>query len=183
LECLRQIGTIKGSADISEILALYEAWYEPAKQRFLAQPNQDLAGAYFNRHRQHILKLAVIYEAATSHRLKVSKLSWFKAQEMAGKLEKTIFSMLTTGMNALGYDLQKMEERIRKAGSHGISKSELTRAFQSEPAMERERRVKTLIEAGRVFSREKTTAGRKATFYIHHDYRDPAAEQLLGEAA
>jgi hypothetical protein len=49
--------------------------------------------------------------------------------------------------------------------------------------MERERRVKTLIEAGRVFSREKTTAGRKATFYIHHDYRDPAAEQLLGEAA
>jgi hypothetical protein len=84
VEQLQTIKELKGEADLSEILALYAEWYEPTRKRFHNQPNPGLAEAYFNRHRGHILKLAAVYEAATSHSLRVTVESWKKAGNRSG---------------------------------------------------------------------------------------------------
>jgi hypothetical protein len=108
--------------------------------------------------------------------LKVTPESWNKAVVMARKLENTIFKLLDTGMNATGYALQKMENRIRQAGKGGISQSDLTRAFQSEPLQERERQLKTLLDAGTVIRTFMDTPGRRATVYTHQDHADCTEE-------
>jgi hypothetical protein len=78
--------------------------------------------------------------------------------------------MLPTGKSAAGYDLQKMEERIRQCGPRGISQNEFTRCFQHLTPKEREQKLKTLTEAGRIFSGLQDTGGRPKTYYRHTDF-------------
>jgi hypothetical protein len=59
-----------------------------------------------------------------------------------------------------------MAERIRVAGERGISKSELTKAFQHVKQREREERLRTLIDSGRVQVIERKTSGRTAHIYV-----------------
>lgn len=167
---LTRIAELRGEADLIAILPNYEKWYSDTKRRFEAQPNPALARAYFNRHRGHVLKLAVIFEASQSGTLKVSAAAWERAVEFAARIEKCIFEMLPTGMNAAGYDLQKIEERIRMAGSKGISHNDLTRCYQDMHPKEREQKLKTLLEAGRIFSGQEKTRGRPKTYYCHADF-------------
>jgi hypothetical protein len=63
---------LKGEADLSGIRQPYEEWYRAAQARFETQPDQALARAFFNRHRGHVLKLAVVYEVSSSLSLNVS---------------------------------------------------------------------------------------------------------------
>jgi hypothetical protein len=167
---LKGIADLKGEADLTDILPLYEEWYVPTMKRFESQPNALLAGAYVNRHRVHILKLAVIYEVARSCSLRVSKASWWCAVATARKLEETIFSLLGTGMSSYGYKQGMAEELIQKAGSGGLLRSEFTRAFQHDPPRDREAWLHTLIQAERVKTDQRPTAGRTATFLIHRDF-------------
>lgn len=167
---LKQIGQLEGEADLRDILPLYEQWYTEAKRRFESQSNPALAGAYFNRHRGHVLKLAVIFEASQSGTLKVSVAAWKRAVKFAEQIEQSIFALLPTGMSAAGYDVQKVENRIRRAGPTGISQNDLTRAFQSMNPKEREQRLKTLIEAGRIYSGVESSGGRPKTWYRHADF-------------
>jgi hypothetical protein len=167
---LSQIGELKGEADISTIEPMYVKWYSDTKRRFEAQPNRALAMAYFNRHRGLVLKLAVVFEASRNAQLKVSPLSWVKANQFAQKVETSLFKMLPTGMSAAGYNLQKIEDRIRQAGSEGLSQNELTRAFQSMNPWDREQQISTLKDASRVFEKDLKTGGRTKKVYVHEDY-------------
>jgi L-amino acid N-acyltransferase YncA len=167
---LTQIGQLKGEADLSDILTRYEQWYGETKRRFEAQSNPALAGVYFNRHRGHVLKLAVIFEASQSGTLKVSMRAWERAVKFAEQIEQSIFALLPTGMNAAGYGLQKIEDRIRRAGPSGITQNELTRCFQSMNPKDREQKFKTLIDAGRIYSGVESSGGRPKTRYRHADF-------------
>jgi hypothetical protein len=167
---LSAIDKLRGEADLSAILPLYEAWYEPTSRRFENQANSGLAGAYFNRHRVQILKLAVVYEVAQSHSLKVTEQAWHRANSTAKELERVIFDMLGTGMSKYGYKLKKAEERIRDAGPDGLLQSEFTRAFQHDQTWEREGWLKTLEQAGSVITSQRVTSGRTATVLVHHDF-------------
>ena len=169
-ERLAEIGQLQGSADLSAILSLYEKWYVSTKRRFNAQPNRALAAAYWNRHRGHILKLAVVLEASHTASLRVSALSWVRAVELASKIEQSIFRILPTGMNALGYDLQRIAERVKHAGPSGIARNELTRSFQSMKAHERDQQIKTLVESGEISVITQPTDGRTRTLYVHEDF-------------
>ena len=140
------------------------------KRRFESQPNRALAMAYFNRHRGLVLKLAVVFEASRNAQLKVSQLSWIRARQFAQKVETSLFRMLPTGMSAAGYNLQKIEDRIRLAGVDGLSQNDLTRAFQSMNPWEREQHVSTLTEIGRIFQKEEKTGGRTRRVYVHEDH-------------
>ena len=119
---LRRISALTGEADLSAITGDYEVWYRAAKRRFSEQPNQALATAFFNRHRMHVLKLAVVYEASSSASLVVSDCAWNRAQQTAADLEKTIFSVLPTAISKEGYALGRMAERVRSAGAAGLSR-------------------------------------------------------------
>jgi hypothetical protein len=167
---LKQIGKLKGEADLRDILPLYEQWYGETKRRFERQSNPALAGVYFNRHRGHVLKLAVIFEASQSGTLKISKTAWTRAVEFAEHVEHSIFEMLPTGMSAAGYDLHKIEERIRRAGATGITQNDLTRCFQSMNPKDREQKLQTLIDAGRIHRGVESSGGRPKTWYRHADF-------------
>jgi hypothetical protein len=86
---LTDIAKLEGTADLSLILHAHEEWYNPAKLRFQSQSNSLLAMAYFNRHRAHILKLAVIFEVSRSRTLMVTPESWERAVKLAKMLEDT----------------------------------------------------------------------------------------------
>lgn len=167
---LRGITDLDGEADLTEILPLYEEWYEPTARRFDAQANRSLAGAYFNRHRAHVLKLAVIFEAATSRTLKVSEPSWYHAVTTAKALEETIFSLLGTGMSGYGYQLQKAEEYLRAGGADGVPLSAFTRTFQHSTPKDRELWLKTLEQADAITCFNRKTGGRTAVIYVHRDF-------------
>ena len=172
ISSLRKIDQLRGDADLSDILPYFNEWYIAARKRFANQPNQALAGPYFNRHRAHILKLAVIYEASRSASLRPGEASWKRAERAASWLEETIFSLLGTGMNAEGFALKKMEERIQSVGVDGLALSELTRAFQHEDPRRRLMRITTLKAADTVFTFYRQTPGRGATILVHRNYLD-----------
>jgi hypothetical protein len=169
---LIRIAEIKGDADLTDILPLYEQWYGEAKRRFDNQPDAELANAYFNRHRVHILKLAVIYEVSRSLSLRPSEASWKRAARAAKRLEDTIFSLLGTGMNKEGFAIRQMEDRIKKAGADGLPLSELTRAFQHDNKSIRVQRLQTLLGGETVLAFQRQTAGRTAIILVHHNAID-----------
>ena len=70
---LRRISALRGPADMSDVEGIYEDWYRTTQKRFESQPNRALADPFFNRLRNQILKLAVIFEVSRSCSLKVSK--------------------------------------------------------------------------------------------------------------
>ena len=168
---LRRIFKLSGPADISAILPLYDGWYRQAKVRFEAQPNRALAAAYFNRHRVHIMKLAVICEASSSATLRVSG-NPGAAVAMAAELERGIFSLLPTGMSREGYQLDKRAEKVRDAGVDGLPLSAFTRAFQHDNRMERYHRLETMTEAETVYCFQRGTTGRPAIYLVHRDFVD-----------
>jgi hypothetical protein len=57
-------------------------------------------------------------------------------------------------------------EKIRAAGSKGITKTDLTRSFQHVKSRERDDRLRTLIESGRIRMVTRETAGRSAQIYV-----------------
>ncbi len=170
-EKLTEIGQLNGEADLSAIEPAYKKWYDSTRPRFEAQPDQALAAAYWHRHRGHVLKLATIYEASQNASLKVSIRAWLRASQFARKIEQSIFALLPSGMSYLGYDLTRIEERIKKAGPDGLSRNELTRCFQSMDARGREEKIKTLVDTGQIVPVNLTTAGRTKRVFIHQSFR------------
>ena len=161
---------VKEPADLTNVRRAYERWYGDTKHKFEAQPNRALATAYFNRHRSHVVKLAVIYEVSANTSLQVSQASWERAVGTAKQLEGTIFELLPTGMSTKGYSMSRMERKVRDGGSDGVQKTEFTRTFQDLDLFEQHKRLATLIEAGRVTLFRRETPGRPALCLVHADY-------------
>jgi hypothetical protein len=109
----------------------------------------------------------VIYEVSRSLSLRPTEASWIRAERAAKRLEATVFSLLGTGMNREGFALSKMEDRVKHAGGNGLLFSELTRAFQHEPKVVREQRLKTLADGDTVRAFLRKTSGRPAVLLVH----------------
>jgi hypothetical protein len=167
---LQRINQLSGPADISLIQQSYEDWYKAAQSRFQGQDNRKLAEAYFNRHRGHVLKLAVIYEASSSLSLRVTHASWQRAVVTAFKAENTIFKWLLTGMSASGFLLSQMIEEIRQAGTAGLPLGDFTRRFQHKKGWERDEKLATLIQADILSCFRRQTQGRPANTLVYADF-------------
>lgn len=170
-DALGRIAEVRGDADLTKILIPhYDQWYRETRKRFEDQPNRDLAMAYFHRHRAHVLKLAVIYEVSSTQELQVSVTAWERAVATARRAEQTIFSLLKTGMDAQGFQTQKMSDLIRDAGESGLTMTKFTRAFQSQHRDLREQRLKTLVDSGDIYHFSVTTGGRPKSVLVHEDF-------------
>jgi hypothetical protein len=169
-DCLHEVQKLKGPVDLSRVKGMYEDWYNTTKKRFDAQPNSGIARAFWNRHRVHLLKLAAIYSMSEAGSLTVSHESMERAIESARKAENTIFSLIKTGLNREGAQVDKLEQQIKAAGVGGLPKSEFTRAFQDMRHYERGFRLQTLLDAKVVESFSRSTAGRRAEVLVHKDY-------------
>lgn len=169
-KCLRRAGELKGVADLSRVEALYERWYAEASGRYSLRPDPALATAFFNRARTHVLKLAVIFEVSRSLSLKVTPEAMVRAMEFAGRAEQSLEIFLETGFDPEGAEVKKMAERVKAAGSSGLTRSELTRAFQHVRASMRESRLCTLLEAETLRKVRRGTTGRPVDIFVHKDY-------------
>jgi hypothetical protein len=161
---------MEGSVDLSRVKDIYEDWYRETKTRFDAQPNTDVAIAFWNRHRVHLLKLAAIYSMSYGGEMTVHLGSMERAIESARRTENTIFSLIKTGLNHEGSQLDKLEERIKAAGVTGLLKSEFTRAFQDMKQYERDSRLCTLRDGKVVHCFNRRTQGRSAEVLVHAEY-------------
>ncbi len=167
---LALIAKLDGDVDLSEVEHLYEEWYAKAHSRFGNQPNSALAAPFFNRLRGEVLKLAAIFEISQSGGLRVTKEALDRAIAAASDAEQTIFRLLQTGMNREGSDVEKIAETIRTGGTEGITRSQLTRAFQHCKSRDRNERLQTLLESGRVQEVRQATKGRTAIRYVHEEH-------------
>jgi hypothetical protein len=175
---LRHASELSGQADLSQINAAYERWYAEAHHRFSMQPNAALAMVFFNRHRTHVLKLAVIYEVSRSLTLTISHEALNQAIETARRAEESIFKLLPTGMSREGAEMDKMAERVRLAGVPGILLSSLTKAFQHLRRKDREDRICTLLHSATVYKFTRKTDGRSATVLVHQDFLEEHRQQF-----
>jgi hypothetical protein len=158
----------KSIADFSAVKDRYDDWYRAAEQRFKQQPNAGLAEAFWNRHRTHILKLAVVCELSTSCSLKLSPTAWQRAVEMAKTLETTIFRMLQTGMDKEGFQRAKMMEFLLKKGEEGCPWSQFSHVFER---IRDHRDVAVHYNGlGSVVCFKKETDGRPAAIVVHHKF-------------
>jgi hypothetical protein len=118
-----------------------------------------------------VLKLAVVFEVSASSQLRVPPDAMKRAIKQAFLVEQTIFELLPTGMTPEGFAVDRMEQAIRGAGVPGLTQSELTRAFQDMRHQDRQNRIKTLAEAGRVRFYQRTQArGRPTGMLVHSDF-------------
>jgi hypothetical protein len=170
---LQAIAELRGEADMSAVIdtGLYKEWYDAARERFYGHSDHT-ARVFFHRHRQHVLKLAVVYEAASSYTLQVTPASWHRAVATASELEAVIMDLLKTGMNKLGYERSKAEQFFYETGAKGASKAEYTRKFQATETKFREDQLQTLLDAEkiRVLPVSPGGIGRKPEIYAHRDF-------------
>jgi hypothetical protein len=169
-EHLGQVSQLKGPADLSLITDKYNEWYRATYDRFSSKSYKELAMAYFNRHRVHVLKLAVIYEVSSSASLKVTNIAWERAAATASELEEILFRLLPTGMSNSGFSRSRMEQKIRDGGCDGIKQSEFTHTFENIESRERNDALVTLCGAEAIFRFYRQTSGRHATILVHKDY-------------
>lgn len=172
-ERLKQIAALSGEANLEDVQPEYEAWYSQTKTRFMKHPNLALSDAFWNRHRNHILKLATVFSASSSATLDVDSTAWERAVEFMGCVEKTIFRLLESGVSAQGFQLSRIEEKIRQAGQDGITHSDLIRCFQSMNSKDRTDAILTLFEAGRIIRKPippTRQGGRPGALYVHLDF-------------
>jgi hypothetical protein len=167
---LQELTGLKGPADLSAVSSVYEEWYKAAKVRFASQPNKALAIAFWNRHRVHFLKLAVLFHLSESASLVVSPDAMQRAADASASAEKTIFDLLRTGMSHEGGEVEKMSQPIRDAGPKGMLRSEFTSVFQYIVESERASRLRTMIDAGTIKVYRRTGSGRPALVYVHKDH-------------
>jgi hypothetical protein len=169
---LRQVAELEGTADCSCVRDLYVDWYDETARRFEQQPNQDIAQAYWNRHRDHLLKLAVLFEMSRSGTLKVSPGSMKRAIAYAEQIESSLFKIFPTGFEREGYELERMMQLVKKAGAEGINWSEFTRAFKNMDSGQRIRRLGTLLEGHDLHRFSRSTKGRNAWVLVHKECHD-----------
>jgi hypothetical protein len=164
---LRRISFVYGNADTTAVDHDYRDWWSAAQERFRARR----AWASFPYHRKVVLKLAVLYEAATSYGVRVSKESWDHAVAIAGKMEESLFAVLDSAPHAqVENPLTRIEERIRSAGKAGLPRSAYTRIFQRW--RDRDSQLQALIDSGKVREENRSTRGRPARFLVHRDFWD-----------
>jgi hypothetical protein len=167
---LGKVAELKGTADLSAVKKMYVDWYEETAKRFEQQPNQDIAQAYWNRHRDHVLKLVVLFEMSSSGSLKVSRESMKRAMAYASRIENSLFKILPTGFEREGYELDRMIQFVRKTGAAGVNWSDFTREFKNMDAGQRVKRLGTLLEGKDLYRFSRTTRGRAAQILIHWEY-------------
>jgi len=167
---LGQVAKLEGTADFTAVEKMYVEWYEKTAKRFAEQPNQDIAQAYWNRHRDHLLKLAVLFEMSESGMLKVTPGAMKRAMIYAARIERSLFSVLTTGFEREGYELERMIQYVRSKGVDGVSTSVFTSEFKNVDASLRAKRVSTLLQSGDLRRFERRTPGRSANIVVHADF-------------
>jgi hypothetical protein len=169
-ERLASISKLRGDADLSQVEHLYEEWYRDAHPRFEGQPNSALAVPFFNRLRGELLKLAVIFEVSQSGKLKVTNDAMKQAIAVVSDAEKTIVEFLPSGMSREGSEVEKISDRVRNAGSKGMTRSEFTRAFQHLKKRDRDERLDTLGDSQKIHKFSIKTGGRDMTLYVHEEH-------------
>jgi hypothetical protein len=182
VEKLKIISELSGEMDFSSVRHIYDDWYKKAHKRFQSSANSSFAMPFWGRHRQHLLKLAAIYELATSGSLTVSPESMKRAIETAERLAQNIFQLIRSSFTDEGVESQNLEDYIRDGKCEGRSKSEVHGFLRGSEYPKAKSRLLMLLEAEIVFAFSRKTAGRPATYFVHAECVDDYKEAHTKDA-
>jgi hypothetical protein len=176
VEKLKQIASLRGEMDISQVAEMYDNWYRETKRRFEQHSNQEFVDPFWRRHRNHLWKLAGVYELATSGELIIRPESMQRAIAMCRELEKNIFRLVQTNFSPEGVKAQNLEKFVRDAGPSGRKQYEVFEYLTDIPRLQAEDRIRMLMLRERVFWFKRKNpngrAGRQPLVMVHADHLD-----------
>lgn len=151
----------------------YNVWYHATKERF-RRAHPELGLTFFGRHRGHIIKLAVVYEAAMSGTVDVSREAWDRAEQKARELEETLFELFRTSFTDFGYHYDRAVKAIQLGKHEGMPKGDFSRIFQDRKL--REDIIRQLYATGDAFLVVRTKLpgkrGPDPALWFHKDHWD-----------
>jgi hypothetical protein len=158
----------------------YNVWYHATKERF-RRAHPELGLTFFGRHRGHIIKLAVVYEAAKSGTVDVSPDAWYRAEQKARELEETLFKLFRTGFTDFGYHYDRAVKVIQLSKQDGMPKGDFSRIFQDRKL--REDIVNQLYATGDavliVRSKQPGKRGPDPALWFHKDHWDGRGQRAV----
>jgi hypothetical protein len=99
----------------------FNVWYNETKPRWKSA--HPLGETFFKRHQNHVLKLAVCYQASMYLNVAVTSDAWERAVAKARELEAMLFDDFRTDMTSSGKALVDIEEEILRAGPKGMPRT------------------------------------------------------------
>lgn len=176
IEKLKQIRKLSGDMDISEVGEIYDQWYVETKRRFDSHSNPALVRPFWGRHRNHLWKLAAIYELSSSGGMKIRPVSMQRAIKTCAGLEQNIHELVRSSFSSEGVKVQNLEKYIRDAGPGGRSQREVYEYLSDLTRQKAEERVEMLVMRELVVWFKHPTAGRPAHLLVHSTYSDQHAK-------
>lgn len=161
------------------VMAAHEKWFRENEAEFSAQGQQEIAKAFWNRHRGHALKLAVVFEVSRTQRAIITEDSLRRAIEFLKPVRANLFKLISTGMSHEGKEEQETIEAIIECGAKGMPKEVLSRRTRKS-SQTRERIIK-LCETGDCWLAEVGNGGRPGQWLISKKFDVEAAKQAHGE--
>jgi hypothetical protein len=175
-EKLKQIAELSGEMDLSLVESDYQDWYKTTHQRFQSHPLKAYVMPFWRRLRDHVLKLAVVYELSTSATLKLSPESMRRAIDTARIIEQNVYELVQSSFSKEGVESQNLENYIREAGPNGRSQSEVMQFLRGEERPAALNRIAMLVDAGIAQWFIRKTAGRPAMILVHTEHLDAHAK-------
>jgi hypothetical protein len=176
VEKLKQIAELSGDMDFSLVEEDYQEYYATAHQRFQSHPLRAFVMPFWRRLRDHVLKLAAVYELSTSGSLKVSRKSMEHAIDTARIIEQNIYELVQSSFSTEGVQSQNLENYVREAGPNGRSQTEVVQFLRGEKRLDALNRIAMLVDAGVVQWFRRKTTGRPAMILVHTSHLDAHAK-------
>jgi len=159
VERLKLISRLEGAMDISDVTTLYDSWYIETSKRFKALPDQELVQPFWHRHRNHLWKVAAVYELATTGQMKLTEEAMFRAIQTCRMLEKNIEELTATNFSDDSVKLGKIVELVHKGGVNGVSRRDVFEHMNEARREVAENRVVVLLQREKVFAFKKNDEG------------------------
>lgn len=166
--------------EVPNSTAPYNVWYHATKERF-RRAHPELGLTFFGRHRGHIIKLAVVYQAAMSGTVDVTPDAWYRAEAKARELEETLFKLFRTGFTDFGYHYDRAVKAIQHTKQGGLPKGDFSRIFQDRKL--REDIIRQLYATGDavlvVRTKQPGKRGPDPALWFHKDHWDGQGQRAV----
>lgn len=171
VEKLKMISRLRGAMDVSCVVKIYDDWYYKTSKRFRAMPDQELVQPFWHRHRNHLWKLAAVYELGTTGLMKIGEDAMRRAIATCRVWEENIRQLTATNFSDDGVKTEKIIEFVYQGGAKGRTRREVFE-HMNEPRRDiAENRIVVILQRERLLAFKRTgQGGRPARFLVHADF-------------
>ncbi len=180
-ERLKMVSRSQGMMDVSGVAGMYDDWYVETSKRFKAMPDQELVQPFWHRHRNHLWKLAAVYELATTGQMKLGEVAMRRAMTTCRVWEENIRQLTATNFSDDGVRAQKIIEFVHRAGAKGCSRRDVFEHMNESRRDIAENRIVVILQREKLFAFKRTSqGGRPARFLVHREFVEEFSSSMQG---